>query len=111
MPNGELKSYVKDALVRGQDINQISKDLIENDWLETDILLVFYELGIIKNNTKRVRSGLLIFLSISLVFLGTTSFYLWNNSLDLTKTNSKKVQDFYAKLSGSQVAFTNAGDI
>jgi hypothetical protein len=43
--------------------------------------------------------------------LGASTFYLWNNKINLADTNSKKVQEFYTKLSDSQVAFTDAGEM
>jgi len=46
--------------------------------------------------------------ALVLIFVFATG-YLWLERLDLSETNKGKVQDFYQRLSNSQVAFTDAG--
>lgn len=44
------------------------------------------------------------------VILAATAILLIQDRIDLSKTNQQKVQEFYQKLSGSQVAFTDSGE-
>lgn len=49
-------------------------------------------------------------LAAIIAFLTVISLLLWQNRIDLSKTNKQQVQDFYVKLSNSQVSFTDSGE-
>ncbi len=53
--------------------------------------------------THKILAAIIAFLTIIVLLL-------WQNRIDLSKTNKQQVQDFYVKLSNSQVSFTDSGD-
>jgi len=106
----ELKNYIRSSLAKGNNINDISKNLLENGWLETDILDALSSLGFYKSKPQKTSRILVLFIILIIVSVSST-LYFWKNDLNLSDTNSKKVQNFYANLSASQIAFTNAGEM
>lgn len=47
---------------------------------------------------------------VAITVLVLAVLFLLQDRIDLSKTNEQRVQDFYQKLSGSQVSFTDAGE-
>jgi D-alanyl-D-alanine carboxypeptidase len=127
MVTDKLKNYIIQSLKIGKSIKSICQTLLDSGWQETDILEAFRVIGIplaptkirektmpkfdLRHERKAGRQLVYFVLSFVIIILGGTTLYLWQDRLDLSKTNTKKVQEFYAHIARSQVSFTDAGEI
>ena len=116
MTTEELKKYVRESFMSGKTVEDIQQALLGADWQEIDIHETFQELGIIKSHqiqsrdqTKSTRLFVyLTFVCVTVVLSGAI-FYLWQDRLDLSNTNTQKVREFYTHIAQSQISFTDAG--
>ena len=119
MITDELRKYVHDARTSGKSPEEIARDLLVAGWQETDVMQVIQELrqGEQTSKPQKRQARLLAQPAVTFVLAGVvialsvTSFYLWEDRLDLADTNSQRVRDFYAQLAQSQIAFTDAGEM
>lgn len=105
MVSEELKNYVKDVLASGRTHEEIRQALLGVGWQEVDINEVFKTFEI---SAPRRPVGYLIFVGVIVLLLGAI-FFLWQDRLDLSDTNTQKVRDFYSQMANSKVSFTDAG--
>ncbi len=63
-----------------------------------------------QKETKPGRGTYVFLLGVIFILIGVI-VVMWLGRMDLSKTNEQKVRDFYTKLSSSQIAFTDTGDI
>lgn len=118
MVTEELKKYIRESFVSGKTIEDIQQALLGTGWQEVDIREAFHELGIIKgrqiqsrDTTKKTRLFVYSTFICTIVVLSGTIFYLWQDRLDLSNTNTQKVREFYTHLSQSQISFTDTGEM
>ena len=118
MVTEELRQYIRESFSTGKSAGEIQKDLLVAGWQEGDVKQALQEFESAKQspNVEPHVAGsatkLLAYLGLAgVVVFGGTTLYLWQDRLDLADTNAKKVQEFYAQLAQSQVAFTDAGEM
>lgn len=111
----DLKDYVRKSLINGKKIGQIREELLNFGFLSLDIEDLFCELGIVnvcdRKNSGTKSSYLNIISFLLIITLAGVSVYLWNDRLDLSDVNSKKVKEFYSGLTQAQIAFSDTGDL
>lgn len=119
MVTEELKKYIIESLRFGKEIKDIQQTLLATGWQEVDIREAFQELGIVKKISNfhfqgKAKAWQLIIYSTficAIAVLGSTTFYLWQNRLDLSDTNAQKVREFYTRLAQSQISFIDSGEM
>jgi len=119
MAHEELKKYIINSFRFGKTIGEIQQTLLGAGYKENDIRQVFQELGLAKKisnfhfhgQTKTWQLTIYSIFIFIIAILSGTIFYLWQDRLDLSNTNTQKVQEFYTRLAQSQVSFTDSGEM
>lgn len=112
MVTEELRTYIHKALMLGKSPDVIRRDLIGAGWHTSDIETVLAQFITQQSPEAPSRSGGVIsVLLLVILLLGGSLWYLWKDRFDLRETNAQEVQEFYARLSESQVGFTDTGDM
>lgn len=119
MPTDELKRYIRESFISGKTREEIRRALITVGWQEVDINAAFQELGIVKSSSnsqspdkaKARRIFVYTVFICATIILSGSVFYLWQDRIDLSNTNARKVREFYGRLAESQVSFTDAGEM
>jgi hypothetical protein len=114
----ELKKYVQESFISGKTDEDIKQTLLKAGWQEADVREVFQELGITKDNQiqsrNRIQTKQLFIYSTFvciIAVLGSVIFYLWQDRINLSEINNKKVREFYTRIAHSQISFTDAGEL
>ncbi len=119
MVTDELKKYIQESFISGKTIEDIQQALLGTGWQEIDIHEAFHELGIIKkppnfqsrDKIKITRPFVYSAFICTIIILSGVIFYLWQDRLNLSNTNTQKVREFYTRLAQSQISFTNSGEM
>ncbi len=112
----ELRKYVRNSLSEGIHPGEIERTLRTTGWAKEDVCSVLENCVVKKKSAildrgyYKSRIGIFTLVALVLVLAGVT-LYLWTDRLDLANKNDQRVREFYTKLSGSQVAFTDAGEL
>ncbi|PCI29402.1 hypothetical protein COB55_02220 [Candidatus Wolfebacteria bacterium] len=111
----DIRKYIIDALRFGNTKEEIADSLLVAGWDLNDIQSAFVDVGISVNplGAKKTSGFKKAFIatSFAVVILTASTAYLWNDRIDLSKTNELAVQDFYTELTESQISFSDAGEM
>ncbi len=122
MITDELRDYVRKARTQGKGIDEITKDLLIVGWTPEQVaeLIAEYRAQTPPEQTEAVPasrvalphvSSAIISLGALVLCLAGLNAYLWVDRIDLSETNTREVQEFYARLTESTIAFTDAGEL
>lgn len=124
MITDELLEYVRKARTQGKSVDEISKDLLVAGWPTEEVargIAQYRILPVQGESPHDVRiddtgasawtTSVIVALGALVVSLAGLNAYMWADRIDLAKTNSEKVQEFYSRLTESTIAFTDAGEL